>query len=195
VQQLLHLQNNVQIYQVSPRSSQTLKDPKCGIDIVAVSRAVRDLLASLRSDRSIWATAPCDHSYRLADSVLFYRSNFPTEALPGRDLKLEELRLAKEELKSLRKSLTTGFTQRSFDVTLGKTIEKVVPGLREFPYRPEDCRVLYEPIDYIVFNGLAKGSLTSVDFVELKSGNANLSRDQRSIRDAVEDHRVSFRRV
>jgi predicted Holliday junction resolvase-like endonuclease len=162
---------------------------------VTLPRPVKELLASLRSDKSIWATAPCTHSYRLADSVLFYRSDFPAEALPGRDLKLAELRQAQDELKAFRKSLTTGFTLRSVEVTLGKTVEKVIPGLKDFPYRPEDCRVLYEPIDYIVFNGLSKGTLSNVDFVEVKSGNANLSPDQRAIRDAVEDHRVSFMRV
>jgi len=162
---------------------------------VTLPKPVSALLASLRTDKSIWAAAPCGHEYRLADSVLFYRSDFPAEALPGRDLKMDELRQAQDELKALRKSLTVGFTQRSVDVTLGKTVEKVMPGLKDFPYRPEDCRVLYEPIDYIVFNGLAKGSLTFVDFVEVKSGNANLSKDQRAIRDAVEDHRVSFLRV
>lgn len=160
-----------------------------------VPKPVRELLATLRSDRSIWASAPCGHEYRLSDSVLFYRSNFPPEALQGRDQRYDALKHASEEIKALRARLTTEFAKKSIEVTIGKTVEKLVPGFASFPYRPEDCRVLYEPIDYIAFAGLSSGNLTSVDFVEVKTGSAQLSKTQRSIRDAIDDHRVAFRRA
>ncbi len=161
---------------------------------MTIAKPVEDLLKTLRSDRSTWATAPCGHSYRLSDSVLFYRSNFPPEALPGRDQRYDELRNAQEELKALKIRLTEGFAKKSIEVTIGKTVEKVVPGFRDFPYRPEDCRVLYEPIDYLSFVGLGRGAISSIDFVEVKTGQSALTKVQRAIRDAVIDRRVSFRR-
>lgn len=154
---------------------------------------VRSLLAALRSDRSIWANAPCGHEYRLANSVLFYGSNVPKEAHPGRDQLLDSLRTAKEEVKSLRSKLTTDFAKKSVEVTIGKTVENLVPGFDDFPYRSEDCRLLFQPIDFIAFNGVSAGTVTSVDFIEVKTGNAQLTKVQRQIRDAVQDHKVEVR--
>ena len=160
---------------------------------IRVPTSVRGLLESLRSDRTIWATAPCGHEYRLSDSSLFYGENLPPEAHPGRDQLLDALRSAKEEVKGLRAKLTTDFAKKSVEVTIGKTVENLVPGFQDFPYRPEDCRLLFQPIDFIAFSGLSAGSVTSVDFIEVKTGNAQLSKVQRQIRDAVQDHRVELK--
>jgi hypothetical protein len=154
---------------------------------------VKALLASLRTDRQIWASAPCGHEYRLADSILFYGSDFPPEARPGRDQLLDSLRLAKEEVAALRAKLTTNFAKKSLEVTIGKTVENIVPGFHDFPYRSDDCRLLFQPIDFIAFNGLGAGAITSVDFIEVKTGNSQLTKVQRQIRDAVQDHRVELR--
>lgn len=156
-------------------------------------KAVATLLANLRSDSSIWATAPCGHHYQLSESVLFYRSAFPPEALPGRDQRYDELRNAQESLIRLKGQLTDEFAKKSVEVVIGKTVEKVLPGLVGFPYRPADCRVLYEPIDFVSFIGLSRGALSSVDFVEVKSGGSSLSVVQRAIRDAIQDRKVTFR--
>lgn len=106
---------------------------------------------------------------------------------------LDSLRTAKEEVKSLRLKLTTDFAKKSVEVTIGKTVENLVPGFDDFPYRAEDCRLLFEPIDFIAFNGLSAHAVTSVDFIEIKTGSAQLSKVQRQIRDAVQDHKVEVR--
>lgn len=150
-------------------------------------------MEALRSDQQIWATAPCGHEYRLAKSVLFYGSALPPEAHPGRDQFLDSLRVARDEVKTLRSRLTTDFAKKSVEVTIGKTVEHLVPGFEDFPYRSEDCRLLFQPIDFIAFNGLSTGAVTSVDFIEVKTGNAQLTKVQRQIRDAVQDHKVELR--
>lgn len=131
----------------------------------------------------------------MSDSVLFYGSNIPTEAHPGRDQLLDSLRTAKEDVKTLRAKLTTDFAKKSVEVTIGKTVENLVPGFDSFPYKSEDCRLLFQPIDFIAFNGLSAGTVTSVDFIEIKTGGAQLTKVQRQIRDAVEDHKVELRGV
>jgi predicted Holliday junction resolvase-like endonuclease len=78
-------------------------------------------------------------------------------------------------------------------VRIGKVVEKIAATLPEFPAQPADCRSLFEPIDYIVFSGLSThGEIDSVQFVELKSGRARLSEDQKSIKTAVDSGRVSL---
>lgn len=153
------------------------------------------LIETLRSDRSVWARAPCGHEYRLAESVLFHGNTIPPSAAGAVEARRAELDQMKSELEQLRVSLTTGFVARSTAVRLGKTMEKIVPGLPGFPYAPLDCRPLFEPIDYIAFRGLSMGALHGIDFIDVKTGKSQLTKIQKSIRDAVEDGKVAINRL
>ena len=77
----------------------------------------------------------------------------------------------------------------------GQVAEQLVPLLPDFPYDLEDARFLGAPVDYIVFDGYAAGDDVDIVFVEVKTGNAKLSRGERRIRDAVREGRVRFETV
>lgn len=156
---------------------------------------VNALMQELRNDRMIWATAPCGHEFRLAESILFYHSNPPAEGLEWINAQKAGVTELKRQIAELRKSLTSGFTEKSVQVKLGKTVEKVVPILPGFPYDPHECRGIFEPIDYVVFEGLNHGRVSQIDFLDVKTGSSRLSTVQRSIRDAVEDGKVSVKEV
>ena len=47
-------------------------------------------------------------------------------------------------------------------------------------------------IDTIVFNGLTKGNVDHITFMEVKYANSSLKTNQRRIRDAVRKKRVDF---
>lgn len=75
----------------------------------------------------------------------------------------------------------------------GQLSEQLVPLLPEFDYALEDARFLGAPVDYLVFDGYGDPDAeVSVIFVEVKTGNARLSRGERRIRDAVRAGRVRF---
>ena len=82
--------------------------------------------------------------------------------------------------------------QRSLAVTAGKVYEQLVPYLPDFPFNPKDVRFLGSPVDFVVFDGLSDGHLTRIVFVEVKTGDADLSSRERRVRDAVQDARVEF---
>ena len=78
-------------------------------------------------------------------------------------------------------------------VNIGKVVEKIAPSLPGFPVRSSDCRSLFEPIDYLVFRGLSvAGVVEAIDFVDVKSGAARLTQQQRAIRSLVAGDRVSL---
>jgi len=82
--------------------------------------------------------------------------------------------------------------ERSEAVTTGKVSEQVLPLLPEFPFNPRDARFLGSPVDLVVFDGLAEGTVERVVFVEVKSGRADLSTRERKVRDAVRAGRVEW---
>jgi predicted Holliday junction resolvase-like endonuclease len=82
--------------------------------------------------------------------------------------------------------------QRSMAVTVGKVHEQLVPFMPDFPYNPKDARFLGTPIDFIVFDGLSDGDALSIAFVEVKTGNSDLTSRERRVRDAVRAGRVEW---
>ena len=84
---------------------------------------------------------------------------------------------------------------RSRAVGWGKTIEKFVPWMAGFPCDPRDAMFLAKPIDYLCFTDRRNKKKSAVHFVEVKSGNANLSADQEGIRAAIKGNRVYWHEV
>lgn len=85
---------------------------------------------------------------------------------------------------------------RSHAVILGRATENLIPYMPlVFPYNPKEARFIGSPIDMIVFDGVDDGELREVVFLEIKSGDANLSARQRQIRDAIQNHRVVWREL
>ena len=132
------------------------------------------VLALLGSDRSLMARAPCGHSYRLSESVLFHGDSIPEPARGLVDKLNADLQALKAGLDKLKNRLANA-EQKSVDIQFGKTVEKIVPVLQGFPYVPRDCRPLFDPIDYIAFEGWAERRVGRIDFNDVKSGSAALS--------------------
>jgi predicted Holliday junction resolvase-like endonuclease len=77
-------------------------------------------------------------------------------------------------------------------VISGKVYEQLLPYLPDFPYNPKDVRFLGSPVDLVVFDGLDRGLVERVVFIEVKTGQSNLTRRERQVRDAVKAGRVDW---
>ena len=57
----------------------------------------------------------------------------------------------------------------------GQISEQILPAFITFPYKQNECRILFKPIDYIVFTGLsAKSRVETIKFVDVKPGKGQL---------------------
>ena len=75
---------------------------------------------------------------------------------------------------------------------LGEVYEKVLPVLPNFPYAPKDMVFVWKWCDYIIFDGLTEWHLREVIFLELKSGNAVMTPNEKAIQNIVDRKRVRF---
>ncbi|MHB8605587.1 MAG: Holliday junction resolvase-like protein [Thermoplasmatota archaeon] len=161
-----------------------------------MSVAIDRLLRELSTDKSVFARCPCcDYRYSLARSAIFHANNIPAASRGFVEAKRAELAAAIDELEDLKRQLAAGHAARSFSVKLGTTFEHVVASLPDFPYVQADCKPFFKPVDYLAFVGLASRSVQCLDFVEVKTGRAQLSKRERSIRDVVESGRVFFEAI
>ena len=81
---------------------------------------------------------------------------------------------------------------RSQAVITGRVSEQLLPFLPGFRFNPKDARFLGSPVDFVVFDGLDEGALRRVLFVEVKTGDADLSARERQVRDAVRSGAVEW---
>ena len=82
--------------------------------------------------------------------------------------------------------------KRSRAVLGGQFSEQLSPYLPGFPADPTEARFIGKPVDFISFSGASKGSVDEVLFIEVKSGNAQLTSVERSLRNAIEKGKVRF---
>ncbi len=86
--------------------------------------------------------------------------------------------------------------------TKGKITEQLSPFFPEFmeKYNAADARFICNPVDFIVFKNLhtwssnsgSEPQLLEISFVEVKAGNSNLNRNERAVRDAVNNLRIKY---
>ncbi|MFC1964224.1 Holliday junction resolvase-like protein [Chloroflexota bacterium] len=100
---------------------------------------------------------------------------------------LELARWEEEKTQALRTALT-----QSRAVLGGKFAEQMTPYLPEFRYDPTEARFIGSPIDFVVFPGLARGDPEEIVIVEVKTGQASLTPQQRKIRQLIEDGMVRW---
>ncbi len=75
----------------------------------------------------------------------------------------------------------------------GQVAEQLAPLAPTFPYAPGDARFLGAPIDYVVFDGLGDpAEEVEIVLVEVKTGRAKLSPNEKRVEAAVKAGRVHF---
>lgn len=81
---------------------------------------------------------------------------------------------------------------RSRNVVLGHVHEKIAPLLPNFPYSYKDLVFLGKGVDYLVLDGLSRGNLSKIVFLEIKSWTSTLNRNEQMVRDCIAQKRVSY---
>jgi len=74
----------------------------------------------------------------------------------------------------------------------GHFSEQLAPFLPDFPYKPNECLFLGKPIDLMVFKGMDEKNINEVVFVEVKSGKAKLSPQEKNLKEAIEKKKVKW---
>lgn len=153
------------------------------------------LLDELSRQKSLKATCPhCDEAFPLSEAQLFDALRpLSGSALEKLKAQQQALREGRAELKARREKGPERSRVGAESGNIGKVVEKVAPSLPGFSLEPGDCRALFEPIDYVVFNGLTRtGRVESLRFVDVKSQGARLNARQKRIQAAVQAGKVTL---
>jgi len=105
------------------------------------------------------------------------------------DCKLQEKILIRKDY------LIEDAIRRSTSVSKGKIIEHFAPFMLPGLVNPEETIFIGSPIDLISFTNIDSNDNTTIDFLEIKTGNSNLNKKQKLIKDAIQNKRVYFKTV
>jgi len=165
------------------------------------SKTIRQLL-SVPGLRIQCPYTACGEEFAITKAKLFsmYDSYPPTvrKIIRGRfdsaDQLEEEIKERKRELAENKQTKPEKIKAAAQGSNFGKIAEQIVPAFVTFPYKQNECRPLFEPIDYVIFAGLAaKGRVEGIKFVDVKAGDAGLSKRQREIRDCISQGRIKHK--
>ena len=94
----------------------------------------------------------------------------------------------KEQIPEIRETAI----KQSRAVLSGQFSEQIAPYLPDFPYKPTEARFIGKPVDFIVFKGMDEKKIEEVVFVEVKTGQSQLSSVEKSLKSAIENKKISW---
>jgi predicted Holliday junction resolvase-like endonuclease len=151
----------------------------------------RQVIQALKGGNLMAECPSCGEGFKLKDAGLFYLDDFTPEAQKLVEQRKAELKEKAQELKEARKKVPARAEATTRAVNLGFILERLAPTMQGFRFHRNDCRSLFDPIDYIVFEGLShKGEVDRIIFADIKTGGAVLAKKQREIKALVESGKV-----
>ena len=130
----------------------------------------------------------------LKSVALFYNDAFSPEADEIYKQMLQNIKERRKMLRTLKENISEKSEKGAKAVNIGFISEKLAPALKSFRFQIKDCRSLFDPIDFIFFEGLhASRKVSKIIFSDIKTGAARLSRRQKQIKSLVEGKKVSLK--
>lgn len=156
-----------------------------------LAKEAHEVIRTLESSRSYAQCPCCEEPILLKDAGLFYLDDFPPDAEQLHQQLLQDLKERKKGLQARREAISQTSEVGAKAVNIGFILERIAPSMEEFRFDRNDCRSLFDPIDYLIFEGLSKkGLVTKILFADIKTGGAQLGARQKEIRDLVGRKRV-----
>lgn len=160
-----------------------------------MAQSHQDLINFLQQNGFKANCPTCGEGIKLRDANLFSVDNFNAQAKQLLNEKKEELKIQREAISKKKSSTQQRIETTTNSVNMGFILERLAPVLEYFPFDKNDCRSLFDPIDYVIFEGIQKtGKVQKIFFVDIKSGKAKLKANQKAIKQMIEQKKVEFKK-
>jgi predicted Holliday junction resolvase-like endonuclease len=157
------------------------------------SKEAKEIIRTLETGDFYIQCPCCDEPFPLRKAGLFYLDEFTPDAKELYQQYKQELKERERELKGQRKSITQKSQVGAKAVNIGFILERLAPTMPGFRFDRNDCRSLFDPIDYVIFEGLSKkGVVSKILLSDIKTGAAKLSNKQKEIKVLVEKKKIGW---
>ena len=161
---------------------------------MATKKEIIETLDALNNGKFHIECPSCAEEIKLSEAGLFHLNNFTPEAKDVYKRMLENQKERRAKLKEKKANIPIKSEVGAKAINLGFLLERLAPTLDDFTFNKNDCRSMFDPIDYVIFEGLnKKQSVDKIVFVDIKTGGARLTSKQRKIKQVVEEKKVEFK--
>lgn len=155
----------------------------------------QEIILTLKKGNFFAECSCCGEEINLKTVDLFDSDNFSQSALEIYNQNLELIKARKEALKKIRDLGASKSQTGAKAINIGFILERIAPTLESFRFSHNDCRSLFDPIDYVIFEGLSKKNyVDKIFFVDIKTGASKLSKKQREIKNVISARNVEFKK-
>ncbi|MEY4572660.1 MAG: hypothetical protein RLZ10_1908 [Bacteroidota bacterium] len=132
-------------------------------------RKIQELITFLRINGFRAECPQCSGKMGLSKTPLFDTEHFTPEAKELLKEKKDFNKERKLELKNRAQKKSQKIETATQSVNIGFILELLAPSLQGFRFDKNDCRSLFDPIDYVIFEGLNKtSSVQRIIFTNIK---------------------------
>lgn len=151
-----------------------------------------EIIDTIRPYQSICPN--CSTVNKLSDVEIFTGKPTTEQAIKIYEEKLREIQHRKDTLAGYKDANYNWLTVNTKSINVGFIMERLVLTMDQFNYNHNDCRPMFDPIDYVIFHGLYENrEVDRITFVDIKTGNAKLTKGQKEIAQVINDKNVKFR--
>jgi predicted Holliday junction resolvase-like endonuclease len=146
-----------------------------------------DILKLFTLQRQLFGVCPeCNDLFRLSDCKIYLKRKPTLDWKDGLDLSSERLERLSEKLDEKEEELRESAREKGRRQAQ-RVIRRIDPVFTPRKLDPDDAKVIFHPIDYIVFNGMKKGtSMRNIVLLDRQEKGKSHRSLQRSIERVVE---------
>src|SRR3990172_1609302 len=134
-----------------------------------ISKEAKEIIQTLESG-DVYIQCPCCAiPIKAKDAGLFYLDDLTPDAQKLYEQQQKETKEREKSLKEIRKAISRKSAVGAKAVNIGFILERLAPAMSGFRFERNDCRSLFDPIDYVIFEGLSKkGAVSRIIFSDIK---------------------------
>lgn len=144
-----------------------------------------DLVGFYRVQRNIFGVCPkSGNIFRLSDCKVFLRSKPKRDWKDELDEQSDRLDHAEERLDDKEAALREAARKKGREQAT-KIVKRIDPIFTPRKLNPDDAKVLFHPVDYVVFNGMKSHCMKNVLLLDRKGAAKDRTALQRSVEKVV----------
>jgi len=146
-----------------------------------------DILKLFSLERQLFGVCPeCHNLFRLSDCKIYLKKKPISDWMDGLDLKGKRLERLSEKLDEKEEELRESAREKGRREAQ-RVVRRIDPVFTPRRLDPDDAKVIFHPIDYVVFNGMKKGgSIRNIVLLDRQEKGKSHRSLQRSIERVVE---------
>ncbi len=153
-----------------------------------------DLLGAFAGFQKIYGVCPCcDRVFRLSDAKLFVSSPPPRTDFDDLEDAMQRLEFDIERFEEKEEEVLRESSRKAGRDAARSRLAEIAPFFTAKRIDPNDVKVLFDPVLYLVFKGMTSGACTELQFVDAESPDEQRRKFHKSLSSALRNGNVEWR--